>query len=389
MDFASSNSLEDSGYHSPDKMNTAWIGEEHSRTKTDRFTPFKSTRGLRKHGNVQSAPLLPAALSTQGQTWYTGNSSLSAGSRQSCWRPLGATWRDWESDGIGRMRSSADDGSSFIHGCVPHWAKDTSVRGKGLLEHELTWAYYRMRRHVQHPVRKQMGQSASEADATEDMRFGTGNGFDFWRDLRPPFYVLKVQRKNGDDNVLQPHADGELYKVTYECGIEYGSEHTLDAKGEGGYYDNRIHGDALVRFSNSFPQKRPLHIVSWGKPVLNWSPSAEENENPPSVDPEVWMPIAEELGIRADAPSMETCRALTRAATSKKQAKDRRGVEVPELERLLLGPHASLPRLAAATQNLVRGGGVVASGASPGKQGARKRSHTVFTPAAGFVRYAG
>mmetsp|Transcript_5996 Transcript_5996/g.14289 ORF Transcript_5996/g.14289 Transcript_5996/m.14289 type:complete len:360 (+) Transcript_5996:161-1240(+) len=329
--------------------------------------------GFRRLNKVQSAPLLPAAHSTQGITWYSGNGSLASGARQSCWKPLGATWRDWETDSIGRVRSSVDESSSFVQGCVPHWGKEACVRARGVLEHELTWAYYRMRRHVQHPLRKQVGETLPRGGAE----------INFWQDLRPPFFVLRVKRANagGDEG---PHADGELYKVTYECGLEYASEHMLGAKGEGGFSDHRIHSEALVRFSNSFPRRRPLHIVSWGEPVLNWSPTGTEDENPVAVDPEIWMPIAEELGVRPDDPSLEACRALTREATGRKAARDRRGVEVPELERLLLGPHASLPRLAAATQNLLKDRDLC-----HGPPGPRKRAHTVYTPAAGFVRYAG
>jgi len=328
---------------------------------------------------VQSAPLLYDAHLSQGPTWYSGHPALAFGARQSCWRPLGGTWRDWEADGPGRVRRSADDGGSHVQGCVPHWGKDSCLRAKGTLEHELTWAYYRMRRHVQHPLRKQMGETLPKAD---------GNNFSFWRDLRPPFFVLSVQRlSQGDaeDDGLHAHADGELYKVTYECGIEYSSEHTMEAKGEGGFYDNRIHSNALVRFSSHFPQRRPLRIISWGRPVLNWSPTADDAGGPPqSVDPEIWMPIADELGVRPDAPQMMTCRALTREATGRKVARDARGVEVAELERLLLGPHASLPRLAAATHSVLTN-----DRRNPGMALPRKRSHVVYTSAAGFVRYAG
>lgn len=361
--------------------------EENVRTlRQSGASPVPSGSG--RLGKTQSAPLLPAAHSTQGLTWYPGSCSQASGSRLSCWRPLGATWRDWEGGGAGRTRSAADDGSSFVQGCVPHWGKDTALRAKGVLEHELTWAYYRMRRHVQHPLRKQMGETLPQSDIIGGMRFGKGSEFNFWRDLRPPFFVLETRRtelKEGEGALPQPHADGDLYRVTYECGIEYCSEHMMGAKGEGGVYDNRIHSDALVRFSNDFPQKRPLHIVSWGKPVLNWMPSGE-HERTPAVDPDIWMPIADELGVRPDAPSMKTCRALTREANGRKNAKDRRGVEVPELERLLLGPHASLPRLAAATHNHLTASSKPRA-VPPGV--ARKRSHTMYTPAAGFVRYAG
>merc|ERR1712151_1291458 len=134
--------------------------------------------------------------------------------------------------------------------------------------------------------------------------------------------------------------------VTYECGIEFFAEQAMGSKGDVGVLDNRIHGDALVRFSNSYPQKRPLTIVSWGQPTLNWSGQDEEQEEERDIDPGAWMPIAEEIGQRADSDRMKECRNMTKLATQKSKAKSKRGVQVPELDKMLLGPHASLPWLA-------------------------------------------
>lgn len=342
----------------------------------------------------QSAPMLPAGTSTQASTWYPSHDSLASGPTQSWWKPLGSTFRDWEAEGTGQVRRAVDDSSRFAHGCVPHWGKDASMRTKGLLEHELAWAYYRMRRHVEHPLRKEMGETLPQTDLIGSMRFGKKSGFNFWRDLRPPFCVKRVVRTGPihdvDGDVAHLLAAGDLHRVTYECGIEYASERMMGLKGDGGTFDNRIHGDALVRFSNNYPQKRPLTIVSWGRPTLNQSSDDAASEKPLVVDPRMWMPISQELGARADDPSMKTCRALTDAATRKKAARDRRGVEVPELDRLLLGPHASLPRLATATQNLIKQGGQSQVEAGEASQSRLKmRSHTIRTSAAGFVRYAG
>merc|ERR1712151_810782 len=67
----------------------------------------------------------------------------------------------------------------------------------------------------------------------------------------------------------------------------------------------------------------------------------EGNEMEPQiVDPNKWMPISDELQQRADHPRFARCREATRRAKSRKE------IQVDPLQKLLLGPHASLPRLA-------------------------------------------
>merc|ERR1712087_721909 len=106
------------------------------------------------------------------------------------------------------------------------------------------------------------------------------------------------------------------------------------------------------------------------------------------------MPIAEELGKRSDGAGMAECRSLTKAATQLAKAKQKRGTEVPELDRMLLGPHASLPRLA----RMQRGNSQTATTdlgsstatlklAEPKK--VKTRKHKIFTSACGYVDYAG
>jgi len=299
----------------------------------------------------RTTPLLPAATSQHGSTWYASNDmSMTSSSKRSCWKPLGSTWREWEED---HPRTNFSDGSSYINGCVPHWGKDSIIRMKGVLEHDLTWAYYRMSKHSMHPLRLQVGDTLPKTAVVEQMRFGTNNQFRFWSDLRPPFTVLEVKR-----------------------------------------IDNKIRGTAQVRLPAGFPQKRgPLQILSWGKPVLNWSPKDDEPTKQPvkksGVPPDQWMPIADELGIRADSSRMAACRELSKKATHKQNSK--RYVEVPKLQRLLLGPHASLPRLAEcerAQAKLVppdRGRELADHEGSKAKM----RQHRIWTSAAGFIQYAG
>merc|ERR1712176_963705 len=168
--------------------------------------------------------------------------------------------------------------------------------------------------------------------------------------------------------------------------------------GDVGVLDNRIHGDALVRFSNSFPVKRPMTIVSWGQPLLNWTGDKDEEEGK-ELDPCAWMPIADEVGKRADGAAMANCRQLTRDATQKAKQKEKRGVEVPELDRMLLGPHCSLPRLARAQAQLdqknstldstLNSNATIKFDTKAKAEPKKTRKHKIFTSSCGFVHYAG
>lgn len=361
---------------------------------------FGSTDGFLQHlrqstdsfrGSSRSAPLLPAAHSTHTSNWYT---SSFAGSdrtaKRASWRPLSDTWRQWENDPRmtgsmsrhSQLRSNADDGKIFMNGCVPHWGKDSNIRMRGCLEHELTWAYYRMQRHPDHPLRKEVGDPyLPQTDVAAEMRSGIGSKFMFWRDLKPPFIVAECQEA---DDCHPAHPDGRLWNVTYLCGIDYVAERMWGLKQDGGTFDNKITGIAKIRIPDNYPKRRPIHIVSWGHPSLNRREIPDEDGAiKHMIDPNIWMPIADELGIRADAPRLAACREASRRAVPRK------GVEVPPMQKLLLGTHPSLPKLAGVEKNrdhnahpdVERG---CSFGAKP-----KKRQHRIFTSAGGFVRYSG
>jgi len=125
-----------------------------------------------------------------------------------------------------------------------------------------------------------------------------------------------------------------------------------------------------------------------------WAPDSEEaDDRPVMVDPNKWMPISDELGLRADAARFAACREATRKAVS------RRAVEMAPLQRLLLGPHASISRSAIhealddSSSSRSPSGKLTAQtqssndGASPSPK--KKRQHRIFTAAAGFVSYVG
>lgn len=365
---------------------------------------------------AHSAPMMYyAGASPQASTWYaTGSGPMPV--KKTCWRPLGATWREWESMDHnagsrgtpvpGSRGGGIDDRRGYVDGTVPHWGKEVGIRVKGLLEHELTWAYYRMRRHEKHPQRKAVGEFLAPDALNEKMRFGVGTQFQFWRDLRPPFSVLQASRvDNGQDSLDSTqmakacHPDGELYDIQYECAIEYFAEHLMGISSDAGTHNNKVCGIAQVRIPNNFPHKRPLHILSWGQPTLN-PPDDMGKGNKKGVAPEESLPIATELGISPQSDRMQRCIKACKEAQSRIE-KRKLQVKVPELQRLLLGPHASLPRLAkmeadkAAQAEMSKDIAELAGRSSASSIGGntadpqRVRRHRIFTPAVGFVSYNG
>merc|ERR1712100_368629 len=146
-------------------------------------------------------------------------------------------------------------------------------------------AYYHMKRHLKHPLRGEVGDPHLESkNVINEMRSGANNRFQFWRDLRPPFEVKKVKRV--DDLTDTRHPDGQLYEVTYLCPIDYESERMWGTDQGGSTFENKIHGVAEVRIPDRFPEKRPMNIVSWGHPELNWVPGPEDEiDDDAMVDP--------------------------------------------------------------------------------------------------------
>lgn len=355
----------------------------------DSRTRRSRRRSLRSQGLIacRTAPLLGASQSPLTSTWHSSSQGLTASSGRSMWRPLASTWRDWQTDEFGDpLRKNSDDGSEFVHGCVPHWSKQSTVRKHSVLEHDLTWAYYRMARHSAHPQRKEVGDPhLPQAAVVEAMRHGRENRFQFWRDCRPPFEVLEVNRLVNEPSAGH-HPDGDLFEVIFQCGIDYNSERLWGQKSDAGSFDNKATTSARVRIPNGFPKQRPITIKSWGSPSLNWVQHREKDEDgnllkPVIVDPSKWMPISDELGQRADHPRFAMCREATKRAISN------RPIQVEPLQKLLLGPHSSLQKTAKLTKMNDKAKSTGELDYTPSRN--KKRSHRIFTAAAGFVRYAG
>lgn len=378
----------------------SWGGSPHRSMSSTQGSPWRSPQSRRlKMGDSRSAPLLPAANSTHSSTWYSASDASSrtlSAQGPPLWSALAGTWRQRSTDEFGvSVRKNADDGSAFVHGCVPHW-NATNLRKRKALEHALTWCYYQMRRHEMHPDRKTVGDPALPPEAVvEKMRSGTKHQFQFWRDLRPPFFVTGVTRDQ--ESLTGSHPDGDLFHVVYQCGIDYVGERLWNENGYAGTFDNMIHGVAIVRIPDG--PHRQISIVSWGRPTLNYTPKEQldaqgvpiQDNVDRIVDPNEWMPISDELGLRADLPRFAACREATRKANRRSH------LEVAPMQALLLGPHAILPKLAAqadAKGSPSKGPASPTKAASDHEGGSpsspkKKRQHRIFTSAAGFVRYVG
>jgi len=254
-----------------------------------------------------------------------------------------------------------------------------------------------MCRHALHPQREAVGDPhMPNHRVVQAMRSGDKFKFQFWRDLKPPFYVTGIRRDQEDS--ATKHPDGDLFYVSYACGIDYVSERLWNMNTAEGSFDNMMKGVASLRIPDGYPQKRGITVVDWGKPSLvATDPEEVAHVQDDFIDPDKWMPISQELGQRSDLKRFGACREATRKAHA--TIKARRGFQVASLQKMLLGPHSSLPRLAAAqgidlTAGIASPPGAAAS--SPGSGGGstpspkkRTKERRIFTAAAGFLRYEG
>eukprot|EP00971_Amphidinium_carterae_P148971 2953458-Amphidinium_carterae.3 len=235
------------------------------------------------------------------------------------------------------------------------------MRTKATLAHELTWAFYRLQRHAVIP----------QAD---DFVFLPSHRFNFWRDLRPPFIVTEVYRViqdqaeatiSGDPN--DEHPDGVLHDVTYYSAMDYASEHMAGMVSGGGTFDNRVRGVAKVRIPRRFPQVRPVHILSWGRPVLNWTAEDEESDSDDDV--------------AATKNRHEVHKHL------KKHTAQDRVLKVTPVK------HGLLPNMDAHIKASVKSAAAAGamfdelSSKRKGAGGNERRPHRVYTASAGFVEY--
>lgn len=321
------------------------------------------------------------ASARSASSWFAASSGSVLSSerrRQPLWRPLGATWREWEDNEGEPSRTYVSDGSPFVKGCLPQWGAEITIRVKGALSHELTWAYYRMKRHPEHPVRKDITQQFPPSEL---------QGVNFWQDLRPPFVAKKVRRVDEGDSGLKGlhHPDGDLHLVSYECGLDYAGERKFDTMPGSSTFDSKIYGVAKVCFGNHFPSKRNFHFVSWGSPLCVRSPGqageAEARENskmpevPDIVDARTWNPLAAELAIRPGSDKLARVHSEIRNMHARSKASGPKPLQLSSQKSALLGPHGAVP--------------LEASRRAEPNSNAKIRHHRIATSAAGFLKYAG
>mmetsp|Transcript_144 Transcript_144/g.325 ORF Transcript_144/g.325 Transcript_144/m.325 type:complete len:479 (+) Transcript_144:361-1797(+) len=338
----------------------------------------------------QSAPMLPAADSPIRTTFsatdssWGGFSKISGGSsswrslqspsekphsRSYAWRPLGGTWRDRSFTADNSEKQLSDGGSHFVNGCIPAWGRSGCQRRFGLLEYDLTWTYYKMRRHDTHPARLEVGEELPIESVPGPMRLSKKAAFNFWENLRPPFRVMTMERVDGDSSDDR-HSDGDLFQVTYLCGIDYCAERAYGETSENSTFDNLCHGVATVRIPTTYPQKRMV-ILGWGKPSLGM-PSAKKET---TAFPDSPLPIAGTLNLPANHPRLGKCREAAKKLTAVRQSAD-----ASPMQTKMKGPGVALPKL---IENEAEDAGLDKF------QKTRKRYHRIYTPAGGFVHYSG
>lgn len=316
---------------------------------------------------------------------------------------------------------------------MPNWGKGREMRTFQAIAHDLAWTWYRMRRHVHNDKYEEALKSEVWASSLFMKPSGkTGNSklrnapkepmrkphyyFHFFRDVRPPFYVLGVKRID-DDN---PEGDefGELHEVTYECGLEHNVERGWGVKRDAWPLDNKTHGIAVVRIPDGYPRSGPLKFIDWGDPALRWTPDLDAKTWDEKKKKKLEVPIpsphgfgdflARELEERPSLPRFASIGIRPGVLQSQKE------VKVLPMRAALLGPQKILPELAkleeercgARTDKTAEERQTRSSGRADGQKSRmrrtsiasqgklangtqRKRQLRVCTGAAGFVTYEG
>lgn len=403
----------------PQKMMASSTGAS---WKTDFSSPTKGSGSLARSPPQSTAPLMRAFTgSSPSKTFQqTGSSTVAPGTsfhstsmpslsssslgtpkKHQGYRPLGDAWRttgSWNPN-----RSYVSEGDSFIGGSVPSFIKGHQCRTKEAIGHHLGWAYYRTKRHPDHPLRIAFGANTLPAtDVVSGLRDNTPDAFNFWRDLRPPFDVVSVRRIEQPDDG-EPRRPQEHYEVEFECSLDYKIERSWGEKQDGGTFDNKIHGTVLVQLADKWPTERPLEILHWGPPCLNYTPNEEDKKNFKDDRPawHCWLPLAKELNDRPTASRFKSFRVTDNFKHDYVQPKPK----LDPVTQALLGRHdfqkiqkgtskmeaADRKKLASSPKKSLspkKGGSPFAADLSDSKD-TPKRRNSIFTAAAGFVRYDG
>lgn len=357
-----------------------------------------SPKGHRPPKPLCKAPLMQIDHSKSQNMWHTRSSlsssqsfedgasrlsstmsrlssvTASSASRSRCWTPLADGWRSRMSTSSGPVRLNADDAKCFMDGCVPDWSKDAKFRMLDCLAHEMSWIYYDLRRHKDHPTRKAVGEHGKNGEIMPGYRASSvANSFNFWRDCRPPFQVMDLCLAEGlEASSSRLHRDGQLYVATYKCGLDYQSEHSWNDTNStaAGVYDNYVTGMATVRVPPGYPRSsrgRRLIVESWGKPRMGWPSSGTYLQTLKDFLPaSVADGVAEQIDKR---PSVQIHGGGGHMFAKEQAIRKANGLRAKE--QLKQRPKSSAEE---------RAGTAVC---------VKPRSFTLRTAAAGFVRFAG
>jgi hypothetical protein len=190
------------------------------------------------------------------------------------------------------------------------------------------------------------------------------------------------------------------YEVEYECALDFETERAWGDKQDGGTFDNKIHGVVLILLPDKWPvENKPLEILEWGPPVINWTPSKDDKKKFKDIRPawHYWLPLAQELNERPTAARFKTFRISDTFKHDYVQPKP----TLDPVTQAFLG-RQDFQKIQKGTGKLEGADSPKKTpkkstspkkGASPfaaeGPEETPKRRHQIFTAAAGFVPYDG
>lgn len=202
-------------------------------------------------------------------------------------------------------------GRSYLGGKMLDLTMGVVMRTKQAIAHDMAWLYLRMKRDPEHPLR----QAHIKLPATGVVSgLRDSGGFEFWRDLRPPFIVTKVEREYHTHPKTAPCTaiSEDTFKVSYECALDYSTERAWGGAQDGGTFDNVVHAAARIEIPENWPADGSnLTILDWGQPILNWTPDMDAKANPPkksdedgeNVDWDAFQKIKDSVDMRAGQKS--------------------------------------------------------------------------------------
>lgn len=135
----------------------------------------------------------------------------------------------------------------------------SQFRTTACLSKDLSKNWYKQCNRESHPARMSLKQPTRDA-VCEELRNGN---FDFWRDLRPPFSITKVQ-KDTESSTCTDH----YYHVSYVTPLDYKSERAVFRGKNSSTFDNVMNATAYVRLPPRYHGGRGFRVINWGEPIL-------------------------------------------------------------------------------------------------------------------------